>query len=86
MPSLMDEIVSGGSAPKPDPRFPHAPEGWTPALAAQTAKSESLQLGDGHWETIRALQEYYAKHEHHLPVIERSKEICEQIVAADFEI
>jgi tRNA 2-thiouridine synthesizing protein E len=65
MPSLMDEIVSGGSAPKPDPRFPHAPEGWTPAHAAETAKRESLQLGDGHWETIRALQEYYAKHEHH---------------------
>ncbi len=27
----------------------------------------------------------YAKHEHHLPVIARSKEICEQVVAADYE-
>jgi hypothetical protein len=27
----------------------------------------------------------YAKHEHHLPVVERSKEICEQVVSVDFE-
>ena len=27
----------------------------------------------------------YAKHEHHLPVVDRSKVICEQVVAADFE-
>ena len=34
MPSLMDEIVAGGSAPAPDPRFPHAPEGWSPGEPA----------------------------------------------------
>ncbi|MEP7338767.1 MAG: Dabb family protein [Acidobacteriota bacterium] len=27
----------------------------------------------------------YAKHEHHLPVIERSKEICEQVASVDYE-
>ena len=27
----------------------------------------------------------YAKHEHHLPVIARSKEICEQVAAVDYE-
>lgn len=27
----------------------------------------------------------YAKHEHHLPVIERAKEICEQVVSVDYE-
>src|SRR5262249_54064048 len=27
----------------------------------------------------------YAKHEHHLPVVERSKVICEQVVSVDFE-
>ena len=63
MPSLMDEIVSGGSAPKPDPRFPHAPEGWTAARAAEVAKDEGLQMGEAHWETVRALQEYYARHD-----------------------
>jgi len=65
MPSLMDEIVGGGKPPAPDPRFPHAPEGWTPARAAETARSEGLELGDGHWEAVRALQEYYARHEAH---------------------
>lgn len=27
----------------------------------------------------------YAKHEHHLPVIERVKEICEQVASVDYE-
>ena len=27
----------------------------------------------------------YAKHEHHLPVVERSKEICEQVASVDYE-
>lgn len=29
---------------------------------------------------------HYAKHEHHAPVVARSKEICEQIVSVDYEI
>lgn len=63
MPSLLDEIVSGGQGGGADPRFPHAPEGWTPALAAEWARSEGLELGDEHWEALRALQEYCARHE-----------------------
>jgi quinol monooxygenase YgiN len=27
----------------------------------------------------------YAKHEHHLPVIERAKELCQQVVSVDYE-
>jgi len=27
----------------------------------------------------------YARHEHHLPVVARSKEICEQVVSVDYE-
>jgi hypothetical protein len=27
----------------------------------------------------------YAKHEHHLPVVARSQEICEQVVSVDYE-
>jgi tRNA 2-thiouridine synthesizing protein E len=60
--SLMDEITGGGSAGK-DPRFPHAPEGWTRALALESGRREGLELGEEHWEALRALQEYYAKHE-----------------------
>ena len=63
MTSLMEEIVGGGAAAGKDPKFPHAPEGWTQALAAEAAKREGLELGAGHWQALRALQEFYAKHD-----------------------
>jgi TusE/DsrC/DsvC family sulfur relay protein len=63
MTSLMDAIVAGGSGADNDPRFPHAPEGWTPAGAVEAARQEGLELGEEHWEALRALHEYCAKHE-----------------------
>jgi tRNA 2-thiouridine synthesizing protein E len=63
MASLMEEIVGGGASAGRDPKFPHAPEGWTQARAAEAAKREGLELGAEHWQALRALQEYYAKHE-----------------------
>lgn len=56
--SLLDGIVS-----EQDPEFPHAPPGWTPAGAVQAARQEGLELGGVHWEALRALQEYFARHE-----------------------
>lgn len=32
-----------------------------------------------------AALERYAKHEHHLPVVERAKIVCEQVAAVDYE-
>ncbi len=61
MNSLMDEIIGGGV--DRDPRFPHAPEGWTPAAAVEAARNEDLELSDDHWEALRALHDYYARHE-----------------------
>lgn len=63
MTSLMDEIVSGGSDAEKNPLFPHAPAGWTPALAAESARREGVELGATHWDALRALQEYCARHE-----------------------
>ncbi|HJS39012.1 MAG TPA: TusE/DsrC/DsvC family sulfur relay protein [Burkholderiales bacterium] len=63
MTSLIDEIRAGGPPAAPDPAFPHAPEGWTRARALEAAKQEGLELGEEHWTALRALQEYYAKHE-----------------------
>jgi tRNA 2-thiouridine synthesizing protein E len=60
--SLMDEIIGKGDTGK-DSGFPHAPPGWTPALAAESARRESLELGEEHWMAVRALQEYFARHE-----------------------
>jgi len=61
--SLLDAIKEGGSGSKKDPQFPHAPEGWTKESAIKVAQQEGLQVGEEHWEVVRALQEYFAKHE-----------------------
>jgi tRNA 2-thiouridine synthesizing protein E len=63
MTSLLEGIVGAGEPAAKDPKFPHAPEGWTPAAAIELAKMEGLTLGDEHWEALRGLQEYCAKHE-----------------------
>jgi tRNA 2-thiouridine synthesizing protein E len=63
MTSLMDAIVGGGSGADKDPGFPHAPAGWTAAAAVEAARQENLELNEDHWEALRALHEYYARHE-----------------------
>lgn len=42
--------------------FPHAPAGWAPAAAVEAARREGLELGVEHWEALRALQEFCARH------------------------
>ena len=42
--------------------FPNAPSDWSLELAGTTAADGGLELTDGHWEVVRALQEYYARH------------------------
>lgn len=49
----------------------------------RAARSFDLALVTS-FDDLAAL-ERYAKHEHHLPVVERAKVICEQIAAVDFE-
>lgn len=46
-----------------DPSFPHAPLDWTRDAAMTIAREEGLELTEDHWETIRALQNYYAQHQ-----------------------
>jgi tRNA 2-thiouridine synthesizing protein E len=62
MTSLMDEIVSGGKGAEKNPLFPDAPADWTPEVAAAVAAKEGLELGDVHWDVVRALQAYAARH------------------------
>ncbi len=49
--------------PATDPDFPHAPLDWTRKEAEKIARDERLELTEDHWETLRALQNYYAHHE-----------------------
>jgi len=63
MTSLMDEIVGREGGADKDPRFPNAPAGWTQALAVETARQEGIEIGEGHWDALRALHEYYVRHQ-----------------------
>jgi tRNA 2-thiouridine synthesizing protein E len=46
----------------PDPEFPHAPLEWSHERGLETANSEGLTLVQVHWEAVRALQQYFARH------------------------
>jgi tRNA 2-thiouridine synthesizing protein E len=46
-----------------DPGFPNAPGDWTQSDAAAVAAGEGLDVGADHWEAVRALQEYYSRHD-----------------------
>ncbi len=46
-----------------DPDFPHAPAGWTRAEAEDRAREEGLAMTEDHWGVVRALQDYYARHD-----------------------
>ena len=57
-----DDILHPGTN-KTDAEFPSAPEQWTPDTARQIAAECELDLDDDHWAVIRALQEYYIRHD-----------------------
>ena len=60
--SLIKAILENGNEGPRDPAFPHAPPDWTAATALEIARVEGLELGAEHWDALRALQEYYARH------------------------
>ena len=43
--------------------FPHAPPGWSQQAAAEVASGEGISAGTDHWEAVRALQEFYSRHD-----------------------
>jgi tRNA 2-thiouridine synthesizing protein E len=57
------EILHAPDKTLKDPDFPNAPEGWTRSIAEDRAGQEGLELGEDHWQAIRAVQEYFAKNE-----------------------
>ena len=62
MTNLLDAIREGEDGAGKDSRFPHAPPDWKHESAARVAQQEGLKPGEDHWEVLRALQEYYARH------------------------
>ena len=63
MTSLLEVINDTGNGSGTEPGFPHAPDGWTRDVALRIAREEGLDLTDGHWKTVRALQQYFARHQ-----------------------
>ncbi len=57
------DINSALRDPATDPDFPDAPFEWSRAGAERIARDESLQLTPAHWDVIRALHHYYARHQ-----------------------
>lgn len=62
MMETMDDIMHPG-ARAANPAFPHAPDGWTRDTAMDLARKDELTLSDDHWTAVKALQEYFARHE-----------------------
>jgi tRNA 2-thiouridine synthesizing protein E len=49
--------------PPTEAGFPDAPPGWTAEQARESADADGLYLSESHWEVVRALQSYFARHE-----------------------
>lgn len=62
MAETMNQIMNPGAHLR-NPAFPHAPDDWSPETAETVATAGGLSLNDDHWETIRALQAYFAHHD-----------------------
>ncbi len=62
MADSMSEIMNPGAVSK-DQDFPDAPDDWSRASAESAAKADGIDLTPDHWETIKALQSYFANHE-----------------------
>jgi tRNA 2-thiouridine synthesizing protein E len=63
MTESLHEIIRTGDEGRKDAAFPHAPPGWTREVALVTAEAEGVVMKDDHWKSVRALQEFYARHE-----------------------
>lgn len=63
MTSLLEAIVGAESETGTEAQFPHSPADWTRDSALRAAQQEGLKLSADHWEAVRALHSYYARHE-----------------------
>jgi len=63
MTSLIEAILEANGGADKDAQFAHAPDGWTREAALKLARDDGLAMQEDHWEAVRALQEYYARHQ-----------------------
>jgi tRNA 2-thiouridine synthesizing protein E len=58
----MSEIMNPGTVNN-DADFPHAPADWSRQTAEAAAQADGIELAADHWDTIKALQKYFAQNE-----------------------
>lgn len=63
MSNVPQDLERPGYEIQPTTDFPYAPVDWTREDGEKFAQAEGLTLTDTHWEVVRALQEFYARHE-----------------------
>jgi len=63
MVETMNDIMHPRSQEHRDAMFSYSPADWTKAQATRIAQQEGLQMEEDHWETVRALQEFFSRHE-----------------------
>lgn len=63
MTETMHDIMHPHAHDVRNPAFPYAPMDWSKKGATEAARQEGLELKDDHWATLRALQEYFSRHE-----------------------
>ena len=59
-PATEEQTLTETSNPKD---FPHAPAGWSVPVARDVAAGEGITAEADHWKAVRALQEFYARHD-----------------------
>jgi tRNA 2-thiouridine synthesizing protein E len=59
----MNEVYDLHRPHEPIPGYPHAPADWSEEEAIGMARQDNLELGEDHLEVLRALQEYFSRHE-----------------------
>ncbi|QGU33937.1 TusE/DsrC/DsvC family sulfur relay protein [Thermochromatium tepidum] len=60
----MAEILNPGAISVFDPDFPQAPVNWNRSIAEEAARRDGIELTADHWRMLKALQNYFARHEH----------------------
>ena len=63
MTDTMYDIMHPGAHDERNPAFPNAPLGWSKKSAIEAARQEGLEIREDHWTVLRALQEYFSRHE-----------------------
>jgi len=66
MSETMQDILNPGAVEN-SAEFPYAPAGWLRGDVEELASGLDISLTEDHWHTVRALQEYFARHKDEKP-------------------